>query len=151
MGPERDGLVASMEIDDALTFLREHRNGVLTTIKRDGRPQSSNIIYAVQDDGTIGISVTASRAKTRNAARDPRVSLHVSRDDFYAYVVLEGDAELSPVSTEPGDAAGELLADLYRKLIGEHENWDEYFQAMVTDQRQVLTIRPTHAYGMLPS
>jgi len=140
-----------MEIDDALTFLREHRNGVLTTLKRDGRPQLSNIIYAVQDDGTIAISVTAPRAKTRNAARDPRVSLHVSRDDFYAYVVLEGDAELSAMSTEPGDAAGQRLVDLYRKLVGEHENWDEYLQAMVTDQRQVLTIRPTRAYGMLPS
>jgi len=101
-----------MEIDDALTFLREHRNGVLTTIKRDGRPQLSNIIYAVQDDGTIDISVTAPRAKTRNAARDPRVSLHVSRDDFYAYAVVDGDAELSPVSTEPGDAAGLRLQAL---------------------------------------
>jgi len=139
-----------MEIDEALTFLRDHRNGVITTLKRDGRPQLSNIIYAVQDDGTIDISVTAPRAKTRNAARDPRVSLHVTRDDFYAYVVVEGDAELSPVSTEPGDAAGLRLQALYRQLVGEHDDWDEYLRAMVTDQRQVLTIRPTHAYGMLP-
>lgn len=139
-----------MEIDEALTFLREHRNGVLTTLKRDGRPQLSNIIYAVQDDGTVDISVTAARAKSRNAARDPRVSLHVTRDDFSAYVVIDGDAELSAVSTEPGDAAGLRLQALYRQLIGEHEDWDDYLQAMVTDQRQVLTISPTHAYGMLP-
>lgn len=139
-----------MEIDDALAFVRDHRNGVLTTIKRDGRPQLSNIIYAVQDDGTIDISVTATRAKARNAARDPRVSLHVSRDDFSAYVVIDGDAELSPVSTEPGDAAGLRLQELYRQLVGEHEDWDDYLRTMVTDQRQVLTISPTHAYGMLP-
>ena len=139
-----------MEIDDALAFVRDHRNGVLTTIKRDGRPQLSNIIYAVQDDGTIDISVTATRAKARNAARDPRVSLHVSRDDFSAYVVIDGDAELSPVSTEPGDASGVRLQELYRQLVGEHEDWDDYLRTMVTDQRQVLTISPTHAYGMLP-
>jgi PPOX class probable F420-dependent enzyme len=140
-----------MEIDEALTFLREHRNGVLTTIKRDGRPQLSNIIYAARDDGTIAISVTRPRAKARNAARDPRVSLHVTREDFYAYAVVEGDAELSPLSTEPGDAVGVRLQELYRSLVGEHDDWDEYFRSMVTDQRQILTIRPTHAYGMLPS
>jgi PPOX class probable F420-dependent enzyme len=138
-----------MEIDDALTFLRDHRNGVLVTLKRDGRPQSSNIVYALGDDGIVRISVTATRAKTRNVARDPRVSLHVNRDDFWAYAVIEGDAELSAVSTEPGDEAGQLLADLYRSLGGEHPDWDDYFRSMVADQRQVLSIRPTHAYGML--
>jgi PPOX class probable F420-dependent enzyme len=139
-----------MELDAALAFAREHPQGILVTLKRDGRPQTSNIIFAVGDDGLIRISVTAPRAKTRNALRDPRVSLHVNQDDFWAYVVIEGDAELSPVSTEPGDAAGQELADLYRAMQGEHPDWDEYFAAMVRDQRQVLRIRPTHAYGMLP-
>jgi hypothetical protein len=65
--------------------------------------------------------------------------------------VIEGDGELSAVSTEPGDAAGQELADLYRSLGGEHPDWDDYFRAMVKDQRQVLRLRPSHAYGMLPS
>lgn len=140
-----------MELDAALAFVRDHRNGVLTTLKRDGRPQLSNIVYVVDDDGVIRISVTATRAKSRNAERDPRVSLHVSREDFWAYVVIEADAELSAVSTEPGDAAGQELADLYRSLSGEHPDWDDYFRAMVADQRRVLRLRPTHAYGMLPT
>jgi len=139
-----------MELTDALAFVRDHRQGVLVTQRRDSRPQLSNIMYGVDESGLVGISVTATRAKTRNATRDPRVSLHVTRDDFFAYVVLEGTAELSPVTTEPGDAAGRELADLYRRMAGEHPNWDEYFQAMVTDQRQVLRIRPERAYGMLP-
>ncbi len=140
-----------MELDSAMTFVRNHRNGVLTTIKRDGRPQLSNIVYAVDDGGLIRISVTATRAKTRNAARDPRVSLYVCREDFWAYAVVEGDGELSAVSTEPGDAAGQELADLYRSLSGEHPDWDDYFRSMVADQRQVLRLRPTHTYGMLGS
>ena len=55
----------------AVDFVREHRNGVLVTQKRDGRPQLSNIIYAVGDDGVIRISITADRAKYKNLRRDP--------------------------------------------------------------------------------
>ncbi len=140
-----------MDIDAALAFARNHQWGVLATLRASGRPQLSNIGYVVDETGLIRISLTATRAKTRNAVRDPRVSLHITRDDFFAYVVLDGDAELSAVSTEPGDAAGQELADLYRAMQGEHPDWDEYFRAMVADQRQVLRLRPTHAYGMLPS
>ncbi|MGZ4759511.1 MAG: pyridoxamine 5'-phosphate oxidase family protein, partial [Acidimicrobiales bacterium] len=64
-----------MQIEEALAFVREHKQGVLVTLRRDGRPQLSNIIYGVDDTGVIRISVTAPRAKARNAARDPRVSL----------------------------------------------------------------------------
>ena len=143
-GPVRTG----MEIDDALTFLRANRRGVLTTLKADGRPQLSNIIYTVDGD-RIRISVTADRAKARNAARDPRVSLHVTTDDFWSYVVVEGDAELSPVAAAPDDATVDELVEVYRTLMGEHPDWDDYRASMVRDKRLVLHLRPTHAYGML--
>ena len=84
-----------MDLDAALTFARAHRNGVLVTLKADGRPQSSNIIHTVTDDGRIRISITADRAKYKNLVRDPRVSLHVNAEDFWSYVVLEADAELT--------------------------------------------------------
>jgi len=136
-----------MQIADALTFVRDHKRGVLTTLKADGRPQLSNIIYGVDGD-TVRISITADRAKSRNAARDPRVSLHVTSDDFWAYVVLEGDAELSPVAATPDDATVAELVDLYRAMAGEHPDWDDYRASMVRDKRLVLRLRPTHAYGM---
>ena len=66
-----------MELSDALAFARERHQGVLTTQKRDGRPQLSNIAYAVGDDDVIRISVTDSRAKTKNLRRDPRASLYL--------------------------------------------------------------------------
>jgi PPOX class probable F420-dependent enzyme len=138
-----------MELTDALDFARQHRNGVLVTEKRDGRPQLSNIIYAVGGDGLVRISVTADRAKAKNLARSPIASLHVTRDDFYAYVVLEADAELSPVAASPGDATVDELVELYRAMIGEHDDWDDYRAAMVRDQRLVVRLTPTHAYGML--
>ncbi len=137
-----------MDPDTGLDFARSRRNGVLITLKRDGRPQSSNIAYVVGEDGLVRISVTEGRAKTRNMRRDPRVSLHVSADDFWSYVVLEGDAELSPVATDPGDATVDELVEYYRLMQGEHPDWDEYRAAMVRDERLVLRIRATHAYGM---
>lgn len=137
-----------MDLDTGLDFARSRRNGVLITLKRDGRPQSSNIAYLVGEDGLVRISVTEGRAKTRNMRRDPRVSLHVSADDFWSYVVLEGEADLSPVAADPGDATVDELVEYYRAMQGEHPDWDEYRAAMVRDERLVLRIRATHAYGM---
>ena len=56
-----------MDISLALEFARKHRNGVLTSIKRDGRPQLSNVVYAVGDD-TLRISITADRAASARSA-----------------------------------------------------------------------------------
>ena len=139
-----------MELSSALEFARGLRQGVLTTIRRDGRPQISNIIYALDEAGTVRISVTAGRAKTKNLQRDPRASLYVCGDNFWAYAVLEGLADLTPVASAPDDATVEELVALYRSLSGEHPDWDEYRAAMVADQRLVVRITPTRAYGMLP-
>ena len=138
-----------MEISEALEFIRQRHQGVLATLRGDGRPQLSNITYAVDDDGVITVSITDSRAKTRNLRRDPRASLHVTQSDFWAYCVLDCDAELMPVAADPNDATVDALVDYYRQANGEHPDWDDYRQAMVADQRLALRLRPTHAYGML--
>ena len=101
-----------MELADALTFAREHKNAVLTTIRSNGRPQLSNIIYTVSDEGVIRISITADRAKYKNLAREPWAALHITRDDFYAYAVIEGDVELSAIAVAPDDAAVEELIEV---------------------------------------
>ena len=137
-----------MDLDHALSFVGVRNRGVLATIKGDGRPQLSNIMYALGDDGAIRISVTTDRAKTANLRRDPRASLHVTTDDFWAYVVVEGDVELSAVAAAPDDAAVEELIAHYRHLQGEHDDWDDYRRAMVDDGRLVARLRPVCAYGM---
>lgn len=138
-----------MEISDALEFVRDKRNGMLITQKSDGRPQSSNIAFLVDDDGRIVISVTDDRAKTTNLRRTPRASLHVNRDDFWAYAVIEADVEITSVATAPDDDAVDELVDYYRAVAGEHDDWDEYRAAMVREGRLLLKLTPTHAYGML--
>ena len=139
-----------MDLTDAMDFVRSHRRGVLVTQKRDGRPQLSNIAYAVGDDGVVRISITADRAKYRNLQRTPLASLHVTRDDFYAYAVIDADVELSEVAAAPDDEAVDELVEQYRAIAGEHDDWDAFRAAMVKDRRLIVRLKPTHAYGMLP-
>ena len=140
-----------MELSDALEIAAANTLGVLVTLKRDGRPQLSNITHALGDDGVIRISVTDGRAKTANLRRDPRASLYVGRSDGWAYLVLEGTTTLSELAASPDDAAVEELVALYRAVQGEHPDWDEYRSAMVKDRRMVVRFTPERAYGMWPS
>ncbi len=140
-----------LALEDALTFVGRHDKGVLVTMRRDGRPQLSNIMYTPGPDLSVRISVTEGRAKTRNLRRDPRASLHVTRDDFFAYVVLDGEVALSPTARSMDDPVVEELIDMYRLARGEHPDWDEFRQVMVSEGRVVATLSATYAYGMLGS
>jgi PPOX class probable F420-dependent enzyme len=139
-----------MELAKALDFARAHRHGVLVTARRDGRPQLSNVMYHAADDGVLRISITATRAKYHNLRRDPWAAMHVTRDDFYAYAVLEGEVALTAPAAAPDDAAADELVAYYEALRGEHPDWDEYRRAMVDERRVIASLRPTRAYGMLP-
>jgi PPOX class probable F420-dependent enzyme len=138
-----------MELSSAVDFARTSRWSVLTTIRRNGRPQLSNVAHDVHDDHLIWISITADRAKYHNLRREPWTALHVTRQDFGAYVVLEGAVELSPVAVRPDDDTVDELVSYYRALSGEHENWDAFRAAMVTERRAVARFAPDRAYGML--
>ena len=131
-------------LERAREFLAHHRHGVLATIRRDGRPQLSNILYFLDDDGRVKVSVTQTRAKTKNLRRDPRASLHVQGRNAYEYLVVDGVVELIE-----GDGLAEKLRHYYRRTSGEHPNWDEYDQAMITEQRLLISMSIERAYGQL--
>ncbi|MFC7012377.1 PPOX class F420-dependent oxidoreductase [Streptomyces viridiviolaceus] len=135
--------------DALLKLFSEERGGVLVTLKRDGRPQLSNVIHTYDPAGRIiRVSLTDDRAKTRNLRRDPRASYHVTTADRWAYAVAEGTADLSPVAADPHDETVEELVRLHREAIGEHPDWDDYRAAMVRDHRLVLRLRVDRVYGM---
>ncbi|GAA0963279.1 PPOX class F420-dependent oxidoreductase [Kribbella koreensis] len=121
--------------------------GVLVTIKRDGRPQLSNVTY-LYDGERIRVSLTDDRAKTKNLRRDPRASLYVNGPGGRSYVVLEGKAELTAVAADEHDDTVEQLVAYYREASGEHPDWDDYRRAMVADKRLLFTMRVEHSYGM---
>lgn len=136
-----------MTLEEAVALVAGQRLGVLVTLRRNGRPQTSNVVYVLRDQQVL-VSLTEGRVKTRNLQRDPRATLHVSTPDMSAWAALEATAELSPVTTRPGDATGQALAELYTAIAGtEHPDWDEYFRAMVNERRLLLTLTVSHGYG----
>lgn len=135
--------------DALLQLLAGTDGGVLVTIKRDGRPQLSNVTHHYDPQRrVIRVSLTDDRAKTRNLRRDPRASYHVTSADRWSWTVAEGTAELTPVAAGTHDATVEELVDLYRSVRGEeHPDWDDYRRAMVEDRRLVLKLHVERAYG----
>jgi PPOX class probable F420-dependent enzyme len=147
--------VDPQSIDTDLLALAASRNvGALATIKRDGRPQLSNVNFT-HDPGAEGgplvrASVVDGLAKVANLRRDPRASLMVTTPDGWSYAVLEGSVELSPVARAKDDATVEELVDVYRRVRGEdHPDWEDYRRAMVQDRRLVLRLRVGRAYGLV--
>lgn len=137
-----------MKIHHAMEFVGRHHRGVLATVRANGLPQMSNIVYSAID-GAVWVSVTDGRAKTANLRRDPRAVLHVTSNDFAAYTVMECDAELSDVARDPEDSTVAELRRLYRNVSGEHPDWDEFDRAMIADRRLVAKLYPVHSYGQL--
>lgn len=136
---------------DSWSLFGSGRRGVLVTLKRDGRPQLSNVGYLYEPASrTALISVTDDRAKTRNLRRDPRASLHVTTPDLGAYAVGEGTAELSDVAADPDDGVVDQLVEHYRALQGEHPDWPDFRAAMVRERRLLVRLNLTAGYGWLP-
>jgi PPOX class probable F420-dependent enzyme len=144
-----EGMTQDATQDALLKLLSEYKGGVLVTLKKDGRPQLSNVTHAYYpDERIVRVSLTDDRAKTRNLRRDPRASYHVTSEDRWAYTVAEGTAELTPVASDPQDETVEELIRLYRDVQGEHPDWDDYRAAMVRDRRLVLRLHVERAYGI---
>jgi PPOX class probable F420-dependent enzyme len=119
--------------DGARAFLRTNHNAVLATFRRDGRPQLSPVGAGIDDEGRVEISSRTTAMKVKNLRRDPRISLCLLNPGFYGdWGQVEGTAE---IVDQP--EALELLVGYYRRIAGEHPDWDEYRQAMI-DEKRVL-------------
>ena len=87
------------------------------------------------------ISTRETAIKAKNLARDPRASLCVINNGFFGeWVQAEGIAELIHLPE-----ALPLLEDYYRRISGEHPDWDDYRAAMERDKRVMLRITVTKA------
>ena len=124
--------------DELLAFLQPRHRALLVTRRSDGAPQVSPVTCGVDDAGRVVVSTYPQRAKTRNADRDPRVSLCVVSDDWDGpWVQVDGTAEVLhlPDSVEP-------LVDYFRAVSGEHPDWDEYRAAMVRQGKSLIRVTP---------
>ena len=113
--------------------MRAHHLAVLATFRRDGRPQLSPVTAGVDDEGRVEISTRETSMKVKNLRRDPRLSLCLLNRGFFGeWGQVEGTAE---IVDRP--EALDLLVGYYRRISGEHPDWDEYRQAMI-DEKRVL-------------
>ena len=130
-----------MDLDQARSVIREQPRAVLATMRTDGTPQMSPVAVAAGDDGQLLVSTRETAYKVRNLRRDPRVWLCVLPDGFFGrWVQVEGSVEIVSLPE-----AMELLVDYYRRISGEHPDWDEYRAAMRAERRVALRITPTRA------
>jgi PPOX class probable F420-dependent enzyme len=129
-----------VELDDARHFLEEHHHAVMHTYRADGTPQLSPVAVTVDDVGAALVSTRATAVKVTNLQRDPRTSLCVFTDAFYGpWLRIDGTAEVQRL---PGAMEG--LIDYYRRVAGEHPDWDEYREAMEAERRVLLRIELSH-------
>jgi PPOX class probable F420-dependent enzyme len=123
--------------DELLDFVRPRHHAIVITTRADGRPQASPVTCGV-DEGAIVVATYPERAKTRNARRNPQVSVIVLSDDFGGpWVQVDGTAEVIDVPE-----AVEPLVGYFRSISGEHSDWDEYRQAMLRQGKSLLRITP---------
>ncbi len=137
-----------MELESALAWAADRHNCVLITLRRDGRAQSSDVSYAIED-GVFLISVTGDRAKTANMRRDHRVVVHITDPPSWSYLSFDGTVELMPEAADPADATCEALVRYYRSVAGEHADWDEYRRAMIDDRRLIARFTPRSVVGQI--
>ena len=124
--------------DELLNFARPRHNAILLTTRADGTPQASPVTCGVDEAGRIVIATYPSRAKTRNARRNPRASVLFLSDDFGGpWVQIDGTAEVIDLP-----AAVEPLVEYYRSIAGEHPDWAEYRAAMVAQGTSLLRVTP---------
>jgi PPOX class probable F420-dependent enzyme len=125
-----------VDVSTAQEFLREHHRAVLVTFRADGRPQTSPVTVAVDEAGFAVISTRETAIKVHNLRRDPHASVCVLSDEFFGpWVQLDGTVEIVSLPD-----AMDGLVDYYRRVSGEHPDWDDYRAAMVRDRRVLLRL-----------
>ena len=132
-----------MDIQQALSFIAANHRAVMATTRSDGRPQLSPVTVGVDEQGLVTVSSRATAMKVKNLERDPSafVSLCVTNDRFFGeWVQVEGQATIVRLPE-----AMDGLVDYYRRISGEHPDWDDYRAAMVRDQRVLLRITVSRA------
>jgi len=123
-----------MDVDAALEYLRSNHRAVMATTRADGTTQMTPITVGVDGDGRVVVSSRVTAYKVRHLRALPYAAICAFPDTFFGdWVQVEGPVEIVPLPE-----AMEPLVDYYRRISGEHPNWDDYRAAMERDRRVIL-------------
>lgn len=96
----------------------------------------SPVVVAVAEDGDVLVSSREPAMKTRNLRRDHRVSICAVSDGFFGpWVQVDGRATVVSLPD-----AMEQLVDYYKRVSGEHPDWDDYRAAMQKEKRVMIRV-----------
>jgi len=130
-----------MDTAEALEFIRSHHHGVMATRRVDGLPAMSPIACDVDESGRVVVSTRETAMKVRHIERDPHVAICVFSDGFFGpWVQVEGTADIVHLPD-----AMDGLVGYYRRISGEHPDWDDYRAAMRRERRVLLQIAVTRS------
>lgn len=123
-----------MALDPDLKALASDKNfAALTTLMPDGQPQTQ-VMWVGADDDHLLINTEVHRAKYKNTARDPRVTVTVwDAANPYRYVEARGRV----VDEVRGDAARAHIDELSQKYGG-----SDYPASAIQTERIILKIAP---------
>ena len=119
--------------DNERAFLENPFVGVVTTLQRDGAPQSTVVWVDVDDDG-VSFNTAWPRAKPRYLEADPRVSLAVlDPHDPYRWIAIAGTTTLIE------EGANDQIDRLSQKYTGR----EKYASHREGESRVSVRISPT--------
>ncbi len=115
-------------------FLRDHRLCVVTTLRKDGSPQSTPVYY-LYEEGKLLISVTKERKKTHNVLNDPRVSVcAIAEERPFDYVQVMGKASITE------DNLVETSRRIWSRFKSELP--EDFDHRMLEQKRVVMVVTP---------
>jgi len=127
-----------VERSEMLEFIGVRHHAIISTTRADESPQMSPVTIGVDASGAILVASYPERAKVKNLRRRPRASLCVLSDDFGGeWIQVGGAAEVIDLPE-----AVDVLVTYYRSISGEHRDWAEYREAMVTQGKVAIRVTP---------
>ena len=127
-----------MDLEQARDVVRSQHRAVMATRRGDGGPQLTPVVAGVDAGGAVTVSTRETAVKVANLRREARTWLCVLPDGFFGpWVQVEGDVEIVGLPE-----AHEGLRELYRQVSGaEHDDWDDFDEAMRRERRVLVRVR----------
>ncbi len=135
-----------MEFNEAVPFLEEQHNAIVTSIGPSGAAQAT-IVRAGPYQGKMAFVVRGDTVKLKNLLRDPRCTVLTVRPDWSRYASVEGTAETHHWDNTDPEELRLLLRAAFAAAGGTHDDWDEYDRVMREEKRAVVLVTPERVYG----
>ncbi|MFB6619167.1 pyridoxamine 5'-phosphate oxidase family protein [Streptomyces sp. NPDC085524] len=134
--------------DEALSdLLGKQQFGTLATVKRSGHPHLTTMLYSWDPEARIvRFSTTADRVKVQHLRRDPHAAVHVQGGNVWSFAVAEGEAEVSEVTTAPGDEVGRELLGMIPSAA-KPDDEQAFLEQLVAERRVVIRLKVDRLYG----